>query len=127
MSNLVFPQAGIITSLDFSRGKAKVFIPLYKIETSWIPVATNLLYEEMVNATKLVSSQLERAPHTVYADEDKTTVVNTACGAKAVADQEVVGAQTIRRLEWHTLRVGDEVVVVFLNGNINDGRIVARF
>lgn len=126
MSNLAFPQAGIITSLDAPKGKAKVFIPLYKIETAWIPVASNLLYEEKITATTLKSTGLERAPHTVYAEDEKITVIPTASGAKAVASEETINKQTIDKFEWKTLKVGDEVVVVFLNGDINDGRVIAR-
>lgn len=114
--NLIFPQAGIITSLNVSDAKAKVFLPLYKIETSWIPVASNLLYETTVKAISL-----ERDSHTVYNDLEKTSVNSLASGPKETSAQE-----TIERIEWGTLKVGDEVVVVFLNGDLNDGRVIAR-
>lgn len=40
----MFPQAGIITSLGGTQGKA--YIPLIKEETDWCPVAANLLLFE---------------------------------------------------------------------------------
>lgn len=127
MSERMFPQAGIITSLDVSIGKAKVFIPLFKIETDWIAVASNLLYEQKITATKLESSGLERNAHTVYEDPEKNTIKATATGPKATATTETISTQTIDNLKWGTLKVGDEVAVIFLNGNINDGRVIARF
>ncbi|NLI12804.1 MAG: hypothetical protein GX425_09315 [Peptococcaceae bacterium] len=117
MSNLAFPQAGIITSLDAAAGRAKVFLPLYKIETTFIPVASNLLYETGITATGL-----ERDNHTVYSDPDKTVVNPQASGPKETSSQE-----TAEKIEWTTLQVGDEVAVIFLNGNLNDGRVIARF
>lgn len=117
MRNFVFPQVGIITSLDAEKALAKVFLPLYKIETGWIPVATNLFYETGVKATSL-----ERDNHTVYSDQEKTSVNVLASGPKETASQE-----TAEKIEWTTLKVGDEVVVVFINGNLNDGRVIARF
>lgn len=117
MKNTAFPQAGIITSLDAGNAKAKVYLPLYKIETGWIPVATNLFYETGVKATGL-----ERDNHTVYSDQEKTSVNTLASGPKETSSQE-----TADKIEWTTLQVGDEVVVVFINGNLNDGRVMARF
>lgn len=70
MSKGMFPQPGIVTSYDETNGLAKVFLPLYKLETDWIPIAKHLI------------------------DISFTT--------------------------------GVEVVVVFLNGNADDGVIVAR-
>lgn len=116
MNKQVFPQAGVITSLDTAGARAKVFLPLYRIETNWIPVATNLLYETGVKATGL-----ERDNHTVYSDQDKTSVNTVASGPK-----ETSSLETAEKIEWTTLQVGDEVVVVFLNGDINEGRVIAR-
>lgn len=121
------PQAGIITSLNKDAGQAKAFLPLFKIETAWIPVATNLLYEEKIEMTELKSTGLGRESHTVYTDSAKTTVKDTASGPAATASSETIQSQTIERSEWGTLKVGDEVLVVFLNGDINQGRIIARF
>lgn len=117
MSDKYFPQAGIITSLDNIVARAKVFLPLYKIETDWIQVAANLMYETKVKATGL-----ERDNHTVYSDTEKTVVNAPASGPKETASQE-----TMQKIEWGTLSVGDEVAVIFLNGNLNEGRIIARF
>lgn len=117
MKNPVFPQAGVITSLDVEKARAKVFLPLFKIETSWIPVATNLLYETGVKATGL-----ERDNHTVYSDPEKTTVNSLASGPKETSTRE-----TAEKIEWSTLRVGDEVLLVFLNGDLNEGRVIARY
>lgn len=116
MRDKYFPQAGIITSLDINNAVAKVFLPLYKIETGWIPVATNLLYEANAKATGL-----ERDNHTVYSDTDKTVVNAQASGPKETSTQE-----TIQRIEWGSLTVGDEVAVIFLNGDLNQGRVIAR-
>ncbi|TEB09297.1 hypothetical protein [Pelotomaculum propionicicum] len=116
MKDLIFPQAGIITSLNVEQALAKVFIPLFKIETTWIPVSTNLLYE-----TKIKATTLERDSHTVYYDSEKISINSTASGPKETSSQE-----TMERIEWGTLKVGNEVVVVFLNGNLNAGRVIAR-
>ena len=117
MSNLAFPQAGIITSFDAASCRAKVFLPLFKIETTFIPVASNMLYE-----TGIKSTGLERDNHTVYSNQEKTVINAPASGPKETSSQE-----TAERIEWTTLQVGDEVAVIFLNGNLNDGRIIARF
>lgn len=116
MSKLAFPQAGIITSLDPGAAKAKVFLPLFKIETGWIPVATNLLYEEQVTMEDPVLTAdppglIDRPP----GDPDITFLsVNATAG-------------TASRINWGTLQVGDEVAVIFLNGDLNQGRVIARF
>lgn len=80
MSKEMSPQAGIVTSLDIQNRRAKVFLPLFNIETDWIAVAKNIIY----------------------------SLVN------------IVG-------EVDILTVGDEVAVIFLNGDLNDGRVIARF
>lgn len=121
------PQAGIITSLDRASGLAKVFLPLFKIETSWIPVASNLLYEEQIVATDIEATQLERNSHTVYEDAEKATVKTSATGPVATASVESIQRQDIKMMTWGTLQVGDEVAVIFLNGDINQGRVIARF
>lgn len=127
MQNRGLPQAGIITSLDRAAGLAKVFLPIFKIETDWIPVATNLLYEEQIEATNIKATQLERNSHTVYEDAEKTTVKASASGPVATAGTESIQRQDIKKMTWGTLQVGDEVVVVFLNGDVNQGRVIARF
>lgn len=116
-NSLIFPQAGIITSLVIESARAKVFLPLFKLETGWIPVATTLLYE-----TGVKSTGLERDNHTVYSDADKTVVNAPASGPKETSTQEIA-----ERIEWTTLQAGDEVAVIFLNGDLNDGRVIARF
>lgn len=65
----VFPQAGIITAFKETTAEAKVYIPLFTLETEWVPVNTVLLSE---------------------------------------------------------INVGDEVVLNFLNGNFNNGVVVAK-
>jgi hypothetical protein len=124
---MVYPQAGIITSLDVLIGKAKVFLPLFKIETDWIAVASNLLYEENITANNLESTGLERDNHNVYADAEKITLKPDASGLKETGSQETITTQTIKNIMWGTLKVGNEVAVIFLNGDINQGRVIARF
>lgn len=127
MQNQGLPQAGIITSLNKSTGLAKVFLPLFKIETDWIPVASNLLYEEFIVATNIHSTTLERNSHTVYEDAEKTTVKASATGPVATASTESIQRQDVKKMTWGTLQVGDEVAVIFLNGDVNQGRVIARF
>lgn len=127
MQNQGLSQAGIITSLNKSAGQAKVFLPLFKIETAWIPIASNLLYEEEIAAENIESTGLGRSPHTVYSDPDKTTAKDTASGAAATASAETIQNQTIQKMVWGSLQVGDEVAVIFMNGDVNQGRVIARF
>lgn len=42
MKNENFPQFGIITSLSISDRTAKVYLPLFKIETGYIKIARNI-------------------------------------------------------------------------------------
>ncbi|MEW6423183.1 MAG: hypothetical protein AB1523_00305 [Bacillota bacterium] len=119
MNKLAFPQAGIITSLDAGAAKAKVFLPLFKIETGWIPVATNLLYQEQVTMkTPVLTADplgtIEKPPKESPPPPDYFTAINAHAG-------------TAEKISWGTLKVGDEVVVIFLNGDLNEGRVIARF
>lgn len=131
MSNLAFPQAGIITSLDTARAKAKVLIPLYKIETSWIPVATNLLYDlrNRLTGIQVVSpeaSTVQAEMGTVDAPASCPGTFGTWQAQTMTATQASAPSGSLDRIDYGTLQVGDEVVVVFINGNINDGRVIAR-
>jgi len=116
MSKLAFPQAGIITSLDSGTARAKVFLPLFKIETAWIPVATNLLYESQVTMEEPVLTA--DPPGSIQRPPGDPAISFTAVNATA---------GTVEKLNWGTLKVGDEVAVIFLNGNLNEGRVIARF
>jgi phage baseplate assembly protein gpV len=118
VNRLSFPQAGIITSLDARKARAKVHIPLLGLETGWIPVATGLFYEERVQMEGPVitadpSGTIERPPKEDPPPPYTFTRINGQAG-------------TVERLSYGTLRVGDEVVVVFLNGDINSGVVIAR-
>jgi len=118
MAPLTFPQAGIVTTLDTQKGQAKVFIPLLGVETGWIPVATGLLYEEKIEMTTPVitadpSGTIERPPKEEPPPPYTFTKINGQAG-------------TVERINYGTLKVGDEVVVVFLNGDINSGVVIAR-
>ncbi|SHN73124.1 hypothetical protein [Desulfitobacterium chlororespirans] len=88
MQKLICPQLGILTSL--SGNTAKVYLPLFKIETGWIRVSSNLLYEKEV--------QLTGQPESFSFNE----------------------------MVYNTLKVGDEVLVVFANGDINQGIVALR-
>lgn len=116
MSRLAFPQAGIITSLDGESAKAKVFLPLFKIETGWIPVATNLLYQEQVTMEE--PALTADPPGTILRPPGDPAISFTSISATA---------GTASRMNWGTLQVGDEVAVIFLNGDLNQGRVIARF
>lgn len=110
--NLMFPQAGIITSLDVAGAKAKVLLPIFGIETPWIPVAANLLYETQADILELA---IERGAIAPPGDSPiEFTSINAQGGSAG-------------KIAWGTLKVGDEVAVIFLNGDINSGRVIARF
>ncbi|WP_128739138.1 hypothetical protein [Desulfocucumis palustris] len=120
---MMYPQAGIVTSLrtdpDNPDGKeAKVFIPLMKLETDWIRVAANLVYEEKAELERPVitadpSSTIQHPPKESPPPSTLFTDINGHAG-------------TVKKVTWGTLRTGDEVIVVFLAGDINQGVIVAR-
>lgn len=126
-----FPQAGIITGLNADEALAKVHIPLLGIETNWIPVATGILYEVQVNFTEIgfdspqmtdisVSSGKVSAPPMcpgIFSSLTSSQVTGSAVSSPSGAAQ---------RVDWGTLKVGDEVLVVFLNGDINAGVVAAR-
>jgi len=119
MNKAAYPQAGIITSLDIAGARAKVHLPLFGIETSWIPMASGMIYEEQVTMETPVltadpSGTIEKPPKEDPPPPDLFTAINAQAGSAA-------------KLTWGTLKVGDEVVVVFLNGDLNEGRIIARF
>ncbi|MDI6711462.1 MAG: hypothetical protein QME76_12410 [Bacillota bacterium] len=105
-------QAGVITALDAAAAKAMVFLPLLKLETGWIPVATNLLFETGVSlqAPVVNSGTIERPP-------GETSISFTKISAASGS------ASGIR---YGTLKVGDQVVVIFLNGDLNQGVVIAR-
>lgn len=121
MAHLTFPQAGIITSLDIQKGQAKVFIPLLGVETSWIPVATGLLYETKAKVTSISTSNVQATNGNVSAP-----IPCPGSFSSWTANQLSAPNGTIERVDWGTLKVGDEVVVVFLNGDINSGVVIAR-
>ena len=75
MNSKVFPQCGIVTSLDSAAYEAKVLIPVYKYETDYIEIARNIHIRNGANDTGL--------------------------------------------------EVGSVVVVSFINGDINDGKVTA--
>ncbi|AEG60011.1 hypothetical protein [Desulforamulus ruminis] len=119
-TEFMFPQAGVITSLNGR--EARVYLPLFKMETGWVRVATNLLYEKAVtmsqggvNSVSTGGGQIIRPPGepTIEFTEMTTGGCSFATGS-------------CTEIQFGTLQVGDEVVIVFLNGNINDGRVIAR-
>lgn len=115
-SKLATPQAGIITSLDPVAARAKVFLPLFKIETGWIPVATNLLYEVQVTVEHPVLTA------------DPPGLIDRPPGDPDISFTSITAtAGTASRMNWGTLQVGDEVAVIFLSGDLNQGRVIARF
>lgn len=84
----LMPQLGVLTSL--SGNTARVYFPLFKLESGWIRIASNLLYEKEVT--------LAGHPET----------------------------ENFSRIGYNTLKVGDEVLVVFANGDINQGIVTVR-
>jgi hypothetical protein len=118
-----FPQAGIITSLNMKERKAKTYLPLLGIETDWMPVATNLLFEEEVEGEGLEFMKIRIDPmNPLGIDEPHPEIGHTF----ALGHQGTVKAFALRRIVYGTIKVGDEAVVVFLNGDINNGVVVAR-
>ncbi|WCK55434.1 hypothetical protein PP175_05645 [Aneurinibacillus sp. Ricciae_BoGa-3] len=114
MENMMFPQTGILSSLDVDKAEAKVAIPLFNMETDWCPVATHLLYQ-----TNVEENTVEADNPTIYSDSEKTSV--TISGAK-----EIETKVTLQKEKYGTLKVGDEVLVIFLNGNIHWPIVAAR-
>lgn len=110
---MTYPQAGVVTSLDRQSGRAKVYLPLFGIETDWIAVATNLLYEE-----RLEVSELRLEPLNPEGIEDPHPGIGHTF--------QVAHAGCVARVDFGTLRVGDEVLVLFLNGDLNEGVVFAR-
>jgi len=132
MQNQGLPQAGIITSLDRAAGQAKVFLPLFKLETAWIPVASNLLYDTQVSMQQIkfnspAATGIEATGGTVDAPASCPGTFTSWGAATLSAAQATAPSGSVGRIDYGTLQVGDEVVVVFLNGDINQGRVIARF
>ncbi|HWP96403.1 MAG TPA: hypothetical protein VN426_06100 [Syntrophomonadaceae bacterium] len=132
MNNTGFPQAGIISSLDTAGRRAKVFLPLFKIETGWIPVASNLLYETQVSLHQIqinspAATTVEASSGTVDAPASCPGTFATWAAAALNADQVNAPSGSVGRVDYGTLKVGDEVAVIFLNGDVNQGRVIARF
>lgn len=118
-----FPQAGIVTSLDKAKALARVQIPVLGIETGWIPVSTNLLYEDSLIETQIDITEITIDPmNPIGTDEPHPGVSHT----NLHGHQGSVNQAHIERATYGTLKVGNEVVVVFLNGDINDGVVIAR-
>lgn len=120
---LMFPQAGIITSLraDPDNGKrkeAKVYIPLFKLETDWIRVSANLVYEENVsfNTPVITADPSGTIKHPPVDNPPAPTLFYEINGQ----------AGTAAKISWETLKVGDEVITFFLNGDPNQGVVIAR-
>ncbi|MED0680591.1 hypothetical protein P4T20_15010 [Aneurinibacillus thermoaerophilus] len=110
--NKYFPQAGILTSLNLDKAEGKVMIPLLQHETDWCPIAKNLLEEEkIVLQNPVVGSGVmdlpPDAPPIVFED---------------IKSDEM----TAEKIKFGSLSVGDEVLVVFLNGDIHQPVITAR-
>ncbi len=131
-NNPSMPQAGIVTSLNKDAGQAKAFLPLFKIETGWIPVATNLLYETQVGMQQIqiaspAATDVQATGGTVAAPPMCPGTFSTWGAAALGASQAAAPSGSVDRVDYGTLQVGDEVLVVFLNGDINQGRIIARF
>lgn len=95
----MFPQSGIMTSLDVPNTQGKAHIPLLNQETDWCPVATNLLYEN--ESTINLSSPI------ITETSQYTTL-------------------SVSKKEDKTLKVGDEVLIIFLNGDPHSPVISAR-
>lgn len=118
-----FPQAGIITSLNIDEALAKVHIPLLNVETDWIQVSTNLLFEEDAQAEQLELTEMRIDPlNKLGVDEPHPGIGHTF----ALGHSGTVQSISLRRVTYGTLKVGDEVLVVFLNGDINAGVVAAR-
>jgi len=121
------PQAGIITSLNATERRAKIFLPLFKIETNWIPVASNLLYDttvglQQVGLDAIGASEVQAGPGEVDGASFTAWEATAASASSAAA-----AAGSVSRINYGSLQVGDEVAVIFLNGDINQGRVIARF
>jgi len=120
---LMFPQAGVVTSLrtdpdNSKRKEAKVYIPLFKQETDWIRVSTNLVYEENVSLdTPVITADPSGAIQHPPKDNPPAPTLFWAIGGQA---------GTVAKITWATLKVGDEVITVFLNGDLNQGVVIAR-
>ncbi len=132
MKNTGLPQAGIITTLDTANSRAKVFLPLFKIETDWIPVASNLLYETSVNMQEVSmdtvsASTVQASAGTVGAGEFCPGSFSSWAAEEMSADLLDISSASINNITYGSMKVGDEVVVVFLNGDVNQGRVIARF
>ena len=109
--NLMFPQAGILTSLALDGNMAKVYLPLFKLETGWIRLSTNLLFEKSIKLKTLVI----------------TTGTIDRSGDTSISYSQIQGESgTIDELSWDTLKIGDEVLVLFVNGDINMGVVTNR-
>lgn len=109
-----FPQSGILTSLNAAKAEAKVMIPILQHETEWCPVITNLFYEKNVQETDIESDNF-----TLYSDILQTSAI--VSGPKSTEAK-----RKIQKQEYHTLQVGDEVLVIFLNGDIHQPIVIGR-
>jgi hypothetical protein len=109
-----FPQAGILMALNAEKAEAIVMIPLFNMETDWCPVAKNLLYEQTIEESGITSDN-----PVFYSDKEKTSVVTSAA----------VGEETKRNItmqKYGSLQTGDEVLVIFLNGDIHQPVVAGR-
>jgi hypothetical protein len=65
--NKVFPQCGIITVLDVSGRRAKVYLPIWKLETNYISISRIIPIKQdgveigIVNGSQVVISFMDGA------------------------------------------------------------------
>ncbi|WCK53834.1 hypothetical protein PP175_21330 [Aneurinibacillus sp. Ricciae_BoGa-3] len=101
-----FPQAGILTSLNVDSAEAKVAIPLFNFETDWCPISTHLLYQTDVELSNV-------------------TLQNVQIGTVS-SESGTIESLKAEKIKFSTLKVGDEVLLTFLNGDIHRPIVVAR-
>ncbi len=115
----LFPQAGVISSLNAEKAEAKVWIGLLNFETDWCPVATNLLYEKEV---ELEGVEID----TIRMMDITTTSPEVGSFSLLSSPKGTIEKMRVKNMKFNTLQVGDEVLVVFLNGDPHTPVVTAR-
>ncbi len=54
--NVMFPQYGYVTALDVTNHEAKVYLPLFKLETKYLKISKTIPIKQGDNTTGLVLS-----------------------------------------------------------------------
>jgi len=104
-SEALFPQIGVVTSINSQTREAKVFLPLFNLETKEVPIPRSIAIKGEAASIRIEGIKVEIAGQLYDAMTDNDT--------QAVCK--------------HTdgLQNGSQVVIAFISGDIQDAVIIA--